>query len=586
LYKSIGINIIIFALFLLLAIGECFHIPYASLILIFTLFLLFIFSLYKIKEKEKNFLQEKLFDKKQLEAFESTGIYAKLDLNYNIQKANRNFCQSVHMVKADCEKSNIFTFIPEQEQEIKETLKYKQIWEGLVVLKTNDKASLYLNCTFTPILDEKENIQECIFVATDMTDFVISRSNIKKSLYTDSLTKLPNRLKLFTDTKNLHREYETTYILFNIDSFESINNLYGHDFGDEILLQFAHWLLDNMPNNQQTNLYKLEADIYLCVITNPFLPQYLNSYLETLSKKISQTIFTCNGIDIDITVTIGAAQAKQNQLKLAQISYKEAKIAKKSFCIYDKKSNKEQEYNKNIQVLKDLKEAVQEGRILPYFQPIVDAKSLRIKKYESLMRVKKTNGDIMMPAEFLSIAKNSKIYHEISQMLIEKTFETFKNKRFQFSINLSYLDITDQKTTQFLLNKLKNSGLGPWVVFELLESEGIKNYKSVINFIDQVKAYGSKIAIDDFGSGYSNFERLLELKIDYIKIDGSLIKNIDTNEDTRIITKTIVNFAKELGIQTVAEYVHSKEILQVVQKLGIDFAQGFYLGKPSDKLAT
>jgi EAL domain-containing protein (putative c-di-GMP-specific phosphodiesterase class I) len=283
-------------------------------------------------------------------------------------------------------------------------------------------------------------------------------------------------------------------------------------------------------------------------------------------------------------MTIGAAQAKSNQLKLAQIAYKEAKSAKKSFCIYDKFSNKEQEYNKNIQTLKYIKEAVNTNKIIPYFQPIIDLKSGKINKYESLMRIIKEDGSIMPPADFLSIAKNSKIYHELSRMLIEKTFNTFKHSACEFSINLSFLDITDKKTTDFILQKLEQSGLGPWVIFELLESEGIENYKSIMSFIEDVKSYGSKIAIDDFGSGYSNFERLLELQVDLIKIDGSLIKHIDKNDDMKIITKMIANFAKELNIKTVAEYVHSEQIFKVIKELDIDFAQGFYLGEPSDKL--
>lgn len=211
-------------------------------------------------------------------------------------------------------------------------------------------------------------------------------------------------------------------------------------------------------------------------------------------------------------------------------------------------------------------------------------KTGEINKYESLMRIIKEDGSIMAPKEFLGIAKNSKLYHDLSRMLIDKTFEIFQYSSYEFSINLSFLDITDKKTTDFILNKLEKSGIGPWVVFELLESEGIENYSSIMYFIEQVKSYGSKIAIDDFGSGYSNFERLLELKIDYIKIDGSLIKYINKNDDMKIITKTIANFAKELGIQTIAEYVHSQEVFDVIKELDIDFAQGYHLGEPSKNL--
>ena len=188
--------------------------------------------------------------------------------------------------------------------------------------------------------------------------------------------------------------------------------------------------------------------------------------------------------------------------------------------------------------------------------------------------------------EFLDVAKHSKIYSKLSMSLIQKAFETFQISSNGFSINLSYLDMTNIVTTTFIIEKLEEFNVGPWVIFEILESDGIENYEAIAKFIDQVKSYGAKIAIDDFGSGYSNFERLTELRVDFIKIDGSLIKNIHQNEETKIIVKTIVNFAKELNIKTIAEYVHSDEVFNCVKEIGIDYAQGFHIGKPKPELPT
>lgn len=536
------------------------------------------------KEKRDTYDRRSVSDAKYLQVFEQSIIFAKLDSHYTLLKTNRLFCQMLHMTKEECEGINFLTLLNENIEEIKETLKYKQTWDGLLIFHTQDSSDIHLDCSFIPITDEQGHLQEILFLANDITDLVISKSNIKKHLYIDSLTKLPNRLQLFTQKQLLHKEYETTCIFFNIDSFESINSLYGNDFGDQILIKCAQWLNLNLPAAQEVKLYKFEADIYTAVVFSFFSQRELESYLHDISQKIAQEKFTCNGLEIYITMTIGASQAKSNQLKLAQIAYKEAKLAKKSFCIYDKQSNKEQEYTKNMQILRYLKEVVDTNKVIPYFQPIIELQSGKIQKYEALMRIKNPDGSVMLPGEFLHVAKNSKIYHKLSQSLMKNTFDTFKNSSVEFSINLSFLDITDKKTTDFILAELESTGIGPWVVFELLESEGIENYTSVMSFIEEVKSYGSKIAIDDFGSGYSNFERLVELQIDYIKIDGSLIKNIDTNEDMKIITKTIANFAKELGIKTIAEYVHNEAVLQTVKELKIDYAQGFHLGIPSRKL--
>lgn len=589
-YKIIFVKVAIYLLLLTLivsAICTNIHLSYTLLFLTITLASVdfYISTKKEDRVKEEDFIQ-KISDKKYVEAFENSGIFAKLDANYNLIKTNRFFCQIMHMTKEECENKNFFALINENAEEIQETLKYKQTWEGLVIFHTTDKSDVHLNCSFIPIFDSKENLQECLFLANDVTDLVVSKSNIKKHLYIDSLTKLPNRLKLFTEKQLLTKAYDTTCIIFNIDSFESINSLYGNDFGDQLLLKTSQWLSLNLPLVDDVKLYKFEADIYTAIIYSEFSAKELENYLQEISTKISHEKFTCNTVDIDITMTIGASQSKTNQLRLAQIAYKEAKLAKKSFCIYDKKSNKDKEYTKNMQILKYLKEVVDNDLIIPYFQPIIDVKTGKIQKYESLMRIQNSDGSIMLPHEFLHIAKNSKIYHKLSRSLIKKTFDTFKNSSIEFSVNLSFLDITDKRTTEFILDELEVSGIGPWVVFELLESEGIENYKSVMKFIEQVKSYGAKVAIDDFGSGYSNFERLVELQIDYIKIDGSLIKNINVNEDMKIITKTIANFAKELGMKTIAEYVHSKEVLDVIRELDIDYAQGYHLGVPSKNLSV
>ncbi len=149
-----------------------------------------------------------------------------------------------------------------------------------------------------------------------------------------------------------------------------------------------------------------------------------------------------------------------------------------------------------------------------------------------------------------------------------------------FSINLSIEDIMDESTSKFILDLLRTSGIANRVIFELLESEGIESFEVVNSFIQDIKATGAMVAIDDFGSGYSNFVYLSELKVDIIKIDGSLIKNIDKDTQAQIIVETIIKFANQLKIKTVAEFVHSESVQKKVTEMGIDYIQGYHIGKP------
>jgi EAL domain-containing protein (putative c-di-GMP-specific phosphodiesterase class I) len=167
--------------------------------------------------------------------------------------------------------------------------------------------------------------------------------------------------------------------------------------------------------------------------------------------------------------------------------------------------------------------------------------------------------------------------------MIEKAFPTFYGTNYEFSINLTLSDILDEDMNRFIMRKLKdNPESAKNLVFEILESEGIENYKDVMIFIEEVKDIGCKIAIDDFGSGYSNFEHILRLDVDYIKIDASLIKNLDKDVNAQIITRTIANFARKLGLKTISEYVHSKEVYEKAVGLGVDYSQGFYFGEPKE----
>jgi EAL domain-containing protein (putative c-di-GMP-specific phosphodiesterase class I) len=244
-----------------------------------------------------------------------------------------------------------------------------------------------------------------------------------------------------------------------------------------------------------------------------------------------------------------------------------------------------QEYEKNFLWSKRLKQAIEEDRIVPVFQPIVDCKTQEIVKYESLMRIKNDDGTYIAPIHFLDLAKKNKMYHKLTKIMINKTFEVFKNSDKQVSINISVEDILNKEIYEYIMVKLDKCKISHNIVFEIIESEGIENFNEVFTFINEVKKFDAKISIDDFGTGYSNFDYLMKLKVHYIKIDGSMIKNINTDQNSMMITQTIVEFAKKMEIETIAEFVYSKEVYDKVLELGVDYAQGYYFGKPDENIS-
>ena len=250
--------------------------------------------------------------------------------------------------------------------------------------------------------------------------------------------------------------------------------------------------------------------------------------------------------------------------------------------IYEEEEDLMQNFENNLTWTKKLNLALRESRIVLFVQPILDAGTMKIEKYECLVRMIDEDGSaVISPDLFLKIAKESKLYHQVTEQVITIAFDIFSQiPDVEFSINLSLEDLLHIPTVNFLKSMLDDSGLASRCVLEIVESEGIETFKEVSDFVTEMKARGCKIAIDDFGSGYSNFAYLMQLNVDLIKIDGSLIEKIDHDRNSQIIISTILDFSQQLKISTVAEFVHNQAVLDYVQDLGIDYLQGFHLGKP------
>ncbi|MCG3716417.1 EAL domain-containing protein, partial [Aliarcobacter butzleri] len=204
------------------------------------------------------------------------------------------------------------------------------------------------------------------------------------------------------------------------------------------------------------------------------------------------------------------------------------------------------------------------------------------KKYEILIRMKDSKDEIVSPYFFINRAKKINLYNEITKKVIQKSFEFFEDKNVEFSINFSISDILEKDVVDFLIQKIYEFDIGYFLTIEITESEGIDNIEEVVSFIKIVKNLGVKIAIDDFGTGYSNFSYLVKLQADFIKLDGSIIQEINKTKTAKAVVEAIVFFAQKIGIKTVAEFVSSKEIFETCKELNIDYFQGYWFDEPKN----
>ncbi|WP_200762802.1 EAL domain-containing protein [Nitrosophilus alvini] len=407
------------------------------------------------------------------------------------------------------------------------------------------------------------------------------QKDLQKLATTDALTGLKNRFILEKDKLKIKNP---VFMIVNIDKFKHYNDFYGIKAGDYVLKEVAKRIKETVPSTLNAGFYRIGGDDFGILFENSS-----NIDIESLAKNIIDYFRTdkivYQNIDMHISVSIGITTQKP-LIEKADMALKYVKKDHKSdYAIYDDNFGFYEKIEENLEKTKILKEAIEKDKIVPCFQPIIDNKTGDVVKFEALGRIESDENELVTVYDFLDIAKEAKLYELITHSMLIKCFEKFAVHKYEFSVNLSMEDLTNKRTMDLLKNLLNtHPETAKRVTFELLEAEAITDYDVLKDFTALVKSKGAKVAIDDFGSGYSNFEHILNIDIDYIKIDGSLIKNLDKNKNAKLIVETVVAFAKKAGIKTVAEYVHSGEIAKIVKEMGIDYSQGYIYSKPEKNL--
>ena len=402
---------------------------------------------------------------------------------------------------------------------------------------------------------------------------------LEKESRIDVLTGLGNRKDFEIQKQKVERP---VLILINIDRFKHINEYYGTKVGDALLVEVAKLLRLQTPATLRAKLFRLGGDDF-GILYDVRRGGRLSGMIEKVVEAFEKAQFIVDDLPpIDVSVTIGVSLEKERLLETADMALKAAKSSKRErFVIYSDRIDETQQIAANIKSSKQLKRAMAENRIIPYFQPIVDLEKDRIVKYEALARLKISDSEVLTPYHFLEAANQTKLSGELTHRMLLRTLQIAQETEAAFSVNVSASDIESKKSRQSIYQLLQQyPDIAPKITFEILESEEIEDYEEIGLFVEELKRYGCQVAIDDFGSGYSNFEKLLQLDIDLIKIDGTLIRDIDHDRHSELVVRTIVDFAQEAGLPTVAEFVHCGAVAQKVKTLGIQMGQGFYLGRP------
>ena len=523
------------------------------------------------KEKKEKKIESLRIKKQYADLVDKNSIISRTDKNGIITFVNDNFCKISEYTKEELI-GNTHNLVkhPDNSKEIYSdlwnTIKNKKLeWKGVIKNLSKNGKTYYIKTTIKPILDLNGDILEFISVRSSVNTIMSDKKHLIDKIESNNLFLL---------------------ILIQIEDFDILDKFYNTLTVDKIEKMFAFDMLSYLPNsyifdsiyNIGNGRYALLADFFDFASSQT----NINDYLESFVKNIKKSILTVDEIEYDLNIVVSYSFGKEHLYEDAKCGLEEA-ISKKMLIKYANDSSIQEhiEAKQNMEIIKMVKIALDNYKIVSYFQPIINNKTRVIEKYESLVRLVDEEGNVLSPFAFLDISKKGSYYNKITHRVLENSFKILEHISTKISINLSSLDIEKEETREILYDLLERySSDASRIVFELLEDENVKDFAVIKQFIKRVKKLGVMIAIDDFGAGYSNFERLLEFEPDILKIDGSLVKNIVNDDYSRNIVETIVTFAKKQNIITIAEFVENEEIFRILYDLGVDYSQGYYFGEP------
>lgn len=398
-------------------------------------------------------------------------------------------------------------------------------------------------------------------------------------LYTDPETGLKNFTRLCDDIAIGDNPKLT---LIEIDNHNEILNTIGPDKTSHIIKQLISRIRIFLEvNHFDSEIYTISVNKF-GLLSSMDLSIFDKSSMQDLFKTLVKKGY---GImandDVHLQIRIGVAANDNALFILANMALDRAKVDNKSIVFFDGANDLPQIYlEKNKQETIFLN-ALNNHRVRAFFQPIVDVKTAKIAKFECLARVvDEANKVIQMPAEFLPIAYASRLGHKITRLMLEQSLTAIKGQHFSISINISVSDLFDSATMKFICEQLDRSNEAAKIEFEILEHENILDYDKAAGLILQLKKRGCRVGMDDLGKHYSNFDRLSNLPLDFVKIDGGIMPFIEEDETSLMIAKNIITLAKGRNLKIVAEYCINESVYNASVLLGIDYIQGFFIGLP------
>lgn len=445
------------------------------------------------------------------------------------------------------------------------------------------------------VYDDKGQPTDKIIRFKDVTKFNAQNDELTYMAYYDILTGLYNRnyfVRLLGEfVRRAGEENEMVAVLFlDVDDFRRINDGMGIIVGDELVQLFGQYLIDLMGDN--VIISHFNSDIYCIGIYAPYGARSVETIYQSIRERLKKPFKLTSGQEIFITVSVGVAEypeAASNTLELINcaeiVMFKAKNMGKDKIQYFDGAIL--EDFLQNVTIETKLKEAVFAQNFMMYFQPQFRTTDRALRGVEALIRWKDDTGDMISPAVFIPIAEKNGTIVPIGTWVIEESLKAYAEWKRKYhyplimSINISAIQYKQPDFIDKLLQILEKYEISPYEIeLEITESILIDDFTEITERLAILRDIGIKISLDDFGTGFSSLSYLKGLPIDTLKIDKSFIDTVITDENTRIITESIIYMVKKLGLETIAEGVETEEQFQYLNEISCDIIQGFYLGKP------
>ena len=430
-------------------------------------------------------------------------------------------------------------------------------------------------------------------VIMDITSEKNNENKIKLMNYYDNITGIQNK-KMFIEKfkqliNNSSNKSKLGIIFFDIDNFKNINDSYGHEVGDEILLRLCK-RIENILDGRHT-FARFGGDEFIIAFSNVINQIEIKDFLDELLLKVRKPFYVdsrkiCCSISIGVSIYPNDSNRLDILLKTADMAMHTAKEeGKNRYKFFD--INILNKLKRQSEIEKALRTAIENNEIFMVFQPKISIKDEKVNGFEALVRWVNDELGFISPAEFIPIAESSGLIIDLGKYIIEESFKKCKElycstkSKFHIAINISDIQLREEGFISFISEMLEKYNIPPeFIEFEITEGVIMKSVVKNIELLIGLKRLGVSIALDDFGTGYSSLSYLKRLPIDVLKIDKSFVDGIGVDEKSEYIAESIIKLSHSLNLKVVAEGVETKEQLGYLDKMKCDVAQGYYFSKP------